>query len=317
MRFPISRLNKALLPTFGRPTMATVAGRILAATSMDSVELTTGPFAARTPRTAWRTVSAMKDRIAACFASFLLFLAVAGTAATAGNASGAVYVTTLPAAANVWIDGTYVGRTPVLVDAIASGHHSLTISRTGWVVTEIDVSVPAGGTAMSSTRLVAGPRAFADGPTGSVILRDVPPGAALQLDGAAFKNSPGAPVTLSAGVHHLAFTTAQGRTTRTFTVLPDTPTQLVLHAEHAVAEARSAVVAPADDYIGADAYEISGTKIVVRSNGHVVVAHFGDTSVRYDGAQLALDAAPESIGGKLYLPLALLEKLSDDMSKTP
>ena len=259
----------------------------------------------------------MKDRIAAYLASFLLCFGTCASRASAGTSSGAIYVTTLPDAADVWLDGTYVGRAPVLVDAIAPGHHALTISRTGWIVTEVDVSVPPGGVAMSSTRLTLGPRAFAQTPSGSVIVRDVPAGVKLQLDGADFSAHAGKVLRLPAGQHRIALTTAQGRTTRAFTVLPDTPTELVLRVDRSSAGTRSAVVAPADDYIGADAYAIEGTKIVVRSNGHVVIAHFGDTSVRYDGAQLDLDAAPTSIAGKLYLPLALLEKLSEDMSKAP
>jgi hypothetical protein len=258
----------------------------------------------------------MKDRIAACLASFLLCLPACGAAAYAGMPSGAVYVTTLPTDADIWVDGTYVGRAPVLVDALVPGHHALTITRTGWQVTEVDVTVPAGGVAMSSTRLAAGPRAYVGTSTGTMILRDVPPGANVRLDGAAYSGPAGKPVELSAGVHHIAFTTGAGRTTREFTVLPNTSTDVVLHADRST-ESRSAVVAPADEYIGADAYEIDGNKIVIHADRHLVVAHFGDTSARYDGRSYDLDAAPISIGGKLYLPLALLEKLADDMSKTP
>jgi hypothetical protein len=99
-------------------------------------------------------------------------------------------------------------------------------------------------------------------------------------------------------------------------VLPNTVTDLVLHPERVVAETHSGVVAPADDYIGADAYHVEGRRIVVRTNGHTVVARFGETAVRYDSATISYDAAPTTIGGRLYLPLALLEKLSDDMSNT-
>jgi hypothetical protein len=99
-------------------------------------------------------------------------------------------------------------------------------------------------------------------------------------------------------------------------VLPNTSTDVVLRVDRST-ETRSAVVAPADEYIGADAYEIDGNKIVIHADQHLVIAHFGDTSARYDGRSYDLDAAPISIGGKLYLPLGLLEKLADDMSKTP
>jgi hypothetical protein len=247
-----------------------------------------------------------------------LALAPAGACVAAdapGAPVGAVYVTTLPAGADIWVDGTYVGRAPVLVEALAPGHHALTITRTGWVVREVDVSVPAGGVAMSSTQLVAGPRAFAGTQAGTLVIRQLPPGANLTLDGAAFKAEPGRAVPLPAGTHKMIAASPKGRIERSFTVLPDTATELVLRPDAVASEAHSAVVAPADDYVGADAYTIEGSKIVVRANGHVVVAHFGDTSVRYDGAAIAYDAAPTSIAGRLYLPLALLQKISDDPSK--
>ena len=248
----------------------------------------------------------------------LLIVAAAAFAcapSVAETRSGAVYVTTLPSGADVWVDGTYVGRAPVLVDTLSAGHHALTITRTGWLVQDVDVDVPAGGVCMSSTHLVAGPHAFAGSSAGSVVLRQVPPGATLELDGAPFNPPAGRPVALASGPHRIAVVTPKARATENFTVLPDTATELVLRPERAIPEARSAVLAPADDYIGADAYTIEGRKIVVRSTGHLVVARFGDTSVQFDGVTIAYDAAPTTIAGKLYLPLSLLEKLSDDMSK--
>jgi hypothetical protein len=259
----------------------------------------------------------MYARIAAFLAPVPFAVFACAGAAWANVPVGAVYVTTLPAGADIWIDGTYVGRAPVLVDALSPGHHALTITRTGWQQQEVDVSVPSGGVAMSSTRLMAGPRAFAGTAPGSVIVREAPPGAALTLDDVALTAPPGRPVPLPAGPHRIAERTPKGLVTRTFTVLPDTATELVLRAEPSNVEARSAVLAPADDYVGSDAYTIEGTKIVVRASGHVVVARFGESSVRFDGVTTAYDAAPTTIGGKLYLPLALLEKLSDDMSKSP
>jgi len=259
----------------------------------------------------------MYARIAAFLASISFAVFACAGVARANVPVGAVYVTTLPAGADIWIDGTYVGRAPVLVDALAPGHHALTITRTGWQQQEVDVSVPSGGVAMSSTRLMAGPRAFAGTPPGSVIVREAPPGAALTIDDVALTAPPGRPVPLPAGPHRISVRTPKGPVTRTFTVLPDTATELVLHAEPSNVEARSAVLAPADDYVGSDAYTIEGMKIVVRASGHVVVARFGESSVRFDGVTAAYDVAPTTIGGKLYLPLALLEKLSDDMSKSP
>ena len=64
-------------------------------------------------------------------------------------------------------------------------------------------------------------------------------------------------------------------------------------------------------------FSVEGKKVVIRYAGHLVVGHLGDQQVRFDGATVAYDGAPQSIDGKLYLPLALLEKLTDDVSKSP
>jgi hypothetical protein len=91
-------------------------------------------------------------------------------------------------------------------------------------------------------------------------------------------------------------------------------TQIVV--QHLPADlARSSVVAPIDEYLPGNTYSLQGKKIVVRYAGHLVVAHLGETTVRYDGASIAYDGAPETIGRKLYLPLELLEKLTSGASR--
>jgi hypothetical protein len=238
-------------------------------------------------------------------------------AAYAETATGAAYVTTLPSGADIWVDGTYVGRAPVLVDALLAGHHEVTITKSGWVVQEVDVVVPAGSVALSSTRLAAGPRALAGGASGTVVVRNVPHGALLAFDnGPALRESPGHAYALAAGPHHISMTTAAGKTTLAFTVLPDTSTDLVLAEPHSK-DAPSAVVAPADDYLPDGSIDVEGKKIVVRYQGHVAVARFGETMARLDGESLDFDGAPESIGGRVYLPLALLEKLTALPAKMP
>jgi len=242
-------------------------------------------------------------------------LACALVAATAQGVhaetpSGALYVTTLPAGADIWVDRTYVGRAPVLVDALGPGRHAVTITKTGWVVQEVDVTVAAGAVTMSSIHLAAGPRAFAVDAGGSLIVRSFPPGAELTIDGLRVAAGAGKNIPLPAGAHRLGLKTKRGTTTRTITIVPATTTDVVL--SEPAGDAPAAVVAPADDYVPAEDVSIEGKKVVVRYAGHVVVAYFGDPHVRIDGASVVYDGAPQSIGGKLYLPLALLEKLTAD-----
>jgi len=254
-------------------------------------------------------------RIRSASVLFALLFIVAVGAAFAETASGGIFVATLPAGADVWIDGVYVGHAPLLIDSLAPGRHALTVTKTGWEVRDVDVSVAAGAVTMSSTQLVAGPRAFSGSNSGTLVVRGSPPGAILELDAAPFTPAPSGSTTIAVGPHKLAVTTPRGRTTHAFTVYPQTTTDVVL-VEPRAPGGRSSVVAPAEDYLPTDAFSVEGTKIVVRYNGHVVVAHVGETAVRFDGATVTYGTNPEAIGGKLYLPVELLEKLTEDTSKS-
>jgi hypothetical protein len=226
---------------------------------------------------------------------------------------GGVYVTTLPSGANVWIDGTFVGRAPVLVDALPPGHHAVTLTKSGWTAQEVDISINPREIAMSSTRLVQAPQADPGAGPGTVLVRGAPPGATLSLDGVSV--GVGKTQNVPPGPHQITMTTTHGRTTRKFVVLPDTTTEVVLDEPHPGGDSHSAVVAPAEDYLPTDAFSVAGKKIVVRYGGHLVVAHFDDADIRLDGATVTFDAAPQEIGGKLYLPLELLQQLTGDTSK--
>ncbi|MDQ2858508.1 MAG: PEGA domain-containing protein, partial [Candidatus Eremiobacteraeota bacterium] len=248
-----------------------------------------------------------------CVALLLGVAATGASRAAAETPSGEIYVTTLPSGADVFVDGTYVGRSPALVGGLERGHHALTLTKSGWIVQEEDVTVRADSVAMSSTRLLPGSRADAGAALGSVAVRSAPAGASLMLDGNAIAPS-SQPVTIAAGLHHIAMKTARGRTTRSLDVMPDTTTQVVLQ-EPKSDESRTSIIAPAEDYLPTDAFSLVGKKIVVRYGGHVVVGHLGDANVHVDGTAATFDAAPDFIAGRLYLPLALLEKLTGDTSK--
>lgn len=242
------------------------------------------------------------------------FVAAAFVAANAQSALGGAYITTLPSGAEVWFDGTYVGRSPLVIDGVAPGRHGMTITKTGWSTVESAVVVSAGMLATSSTRL--GPGAHGTGPAedGALVIRGLPARATVSVDGATSAATKD-PLMLSAGPHQLVVLTPHSRQTRGFTIYPGTTTDVMLGAAPSL-ERRSAVVAPAEDYLPTNAFVVEGNKIVVRYLGHVVVAHFGDTHVLVDGSTIAFNEAPESIGGKLYLPLELLEKVTGDVSKS-
>jgi len=251
-------------------------------------------------------------RIAVLFAFATL---AAGEGVRAAGA-GSVYVTTLPSGADVWLDGTYVGRSPALVSGLEGGRHAVTLSKQGWNLREVSVAVAEGSIAMSSTALAASARVVTAGANGTLVLRNLPHGAKALLDGsplrAAGAGAKGVPV--APGTHELRFVTPRGATHANIDVLAETTTTVFVPQAQAAAH-HSGVVAPAEDYLPTDDFNVQGTKIAVTYGGHVVSGKLGDSTVRLDRTAVTYDSAPELIGGKLYLPLALLRVVSGDTSK--
>lgn len=229
------------------------------------------------------------------------------SSASAAASSAGLYLTTLPAGADVWVDGTYVGRSPVFIDALPEGRHHLTLTKTGWSVAESDVDVSAVAVTLRSLQLV--PAARQKPGAGTVSFHGLPAGAALEIDGRPASLQPGKPLTLGAGVHQLALATPGGKVGRSFTVYPDTATEVLLRPLAAGAEA-SAIIAAAADYLPAEAFTVEGRKVVIRYEGHLVVGRLDEAAVRFDGKPLEFAGTPTVIGGKLYLPLPLLERLT-------
>jgi hypothetical protein len=143
--------------------------------------------------------------------------------------TGALYVTTLPTDADVWLDGTYVGHSPLVLDALAAGRHIVSLNRTGWVSTDLDVSVVAGTTALSSVILArTGSRTSVRGDDGTFAVKGLAPRSVL-LDGAPVNPDRSGTYPASSGLHELVAQTAAGKMTRTITVYPDMRTDVVLH----------------------------------------------------------------------------------------
>jgi hypothetical protein len=229
-------------------------------------------------------------------------------ASPASVPSGALFLTTLPVGADAWVDGAYVGRTPVFVDALTVGHHVVSLTRTGWTAHDVDVEIASGSTTMSSIRLTQGARA-GHPPGGSATFHELPPAARLVVDGVAVPNPTHGAVALAAGTHVAVVVTQKGKTAHTFSVYSETTTQVVLSPAPAD-EAKSAVVAPAEEFLPTEAYHVDGKKVTVHYESHEIVARIGELPMRYDGVTVSYDAAPTLIGGKLYLPLALLARLT-------
>ena len=68
---------------------------------------------------------------------------------------GGLYINSLPNGADVWVDGSYIGRTPLLIDGLRSGKHAVTITKAGWKVEEVDQDVSAGVVTPATVQLQA------------------------------------------------------------------------------------------------------------------------------------------------------------------
>jgi hypothetical protein len=246
----------------------------------------------------------MFPRLAALAACACLFLL--GAVPT-----GAVYVTTLPSSADVWLDGIYIGHSPVVLDALSAGRHTVSLNRTGWVSQDIDVSVVAGTTALACVALVrAGAPALRG--SGSFTVKGVVP-RSLLLDGALLLPDKTGMYFASSGSHELVAQTAGGKITRNMTIYPDMRTDIVLRTDQTAQP--SAVVAPATDYLPVNALKVDGAHLKITYEHHVVEAMLGATTYRYDGRSVNYDAAPTLIGAALYLPLELLKQLTANDAK--
>ncbi len=224
--------------------------------------------------------------------------------------TGALFVTSLPSGADVWLDGTYVGRSPVVVDALAVGEHHLTLTRTGWTAEDLAVAIAAAQTQTTSVVLTrdgktaeaAGTIAFHAGDRLGPVL----------VDGLPVTPAKDGTIGVPAGAHDVTVTLPQGKQTRTVTVYPQTRTDVVLGADTVI---RSIVVAPADDYLPASAVHLDGTRLVVHYAGHDVIAKLGTTAYTVDKRVVAYDSPPTVIKNRIYLPLELLTMLTRNDKK--
>lgn len=232
-------------------------------------------------------------------------MAFAAIALFGAAPTGAIFVTTLPSGADVWLDGTYVGRSPVVVDALAIGAHHLTLTRTGWTPEDLAVAIAPAQTQTTSVVLVRDGKTNAG--SGTIAIHATEPVGGVTIDGQPVKVEKGGRIAVSAGTHDVSIAEPQGKQTRTVTVYPQTQTDVVLSTD---AAPRSIVIAPADDYLPASALHLDGTLLVVRYGGHVVIAHLGTSSYTIDRHPASYDAPPTIIRNRIYLPLELLTMLT-------
>ena len=226
--------------------------------------------------------------------------------------TGSLYLSTLPSGADVWLDGAYVGTSPVLVDALSLGRHSLSVTKAGWAVKEVEVDISEQATAMESLRLEHG-SARAVPATGTLAIRGVSGVWHAWVDGVPIGTAAGAAAIVRAGQHSLVVSTPLGKMTRIVTIYPDMTTNVVLRE---TPEARApAILTPLDEALPDASVAFEKKKVSIKYAGHSVRAVLGSQRLFFDGTAMHVNVAPTLIGGKLYVPQELVKKLTGDTSK--
>lgn len=294
--------------------MATVAGRNVfrSIVVMDSCMDARAGSASGKPsllaKSQHHSMTNMKALLGYCVCLFVAVTSVA--VAKPAIDSGGVYLTTLPSGADVWVDGTYVGRTPLLLDGLQSGNHALTLTKPGFTVAEIEQTVGSRGIATNSVVLHRTGRSR--GESGRIALHGLQPGSAVSLDGVAGVQ-PAASFDTPSGLHQIVVHLGKAKMVRNIAVYPGTTTDVVVppaFSNVVALRSRSVVVAPAEQYLPDSAFRTEHGKVLIDYGGHVVIAHLGQSQFKMDKATVAFDAPPALVHGKLYLPLELLLELT-------
>ncbi|HET9097364.1 MAG TPA: PEGA domain-containing protein [Candidatus Baltobacteraceae bacterium] len=222
---------------------------------------------------------------------------------------GGLYISSLPSGADVWVDGSYIGRTPLLIDGLREGKHSVTVTKAGWKVEEVDQNVSAGVTTPATVQLdpIKPLRAH-----GEIALHGLERGARISIDGGpwrALENEYAA----SVGTHRLSVREPLAKFERMILVYPEQTTHVLFAAP--ATDTQSAVVAPVSDYLPGSAAKVTGSRVVIRWGGHVAVGHLGDARFLVDKHDVVYDAPAGMVRGRLYLPLDLLLMLTGSKAK--
>ncbi len=228
-------------------------------------------------------------------------------AVQASPAGGAIYLTTLPSGADTWVDGAYIGHSPVLVDALGLGKHTITAAKTGWVSRELRVTVSdRDPLQFIDVQLERDPSAAPV--NGTLAFHAGLPIRTVTVDGTPVKLSSAGKLDMAPGEHTVAVETSGGRFERQVDIYPDTTTNVVVRIGSEGAN-RAIVVAPVTNYLPATDVNVDGKRISIRHNGHAVSGTLGDATMRIDGAAATFDTPPAMIGGKLFLPLDVFVRI--------
>jgi len=215
------------------------------------------------------------------------------------------------------MDGVYLGRTPAFVDDLLPGHHSLTVSRAGWNVQTAGVDVNVGQTTPISLilqRIVPGPGQSDASKAPGLLSVHGTAGDTVFIDGARAGSLPLEAKTVQGGFHIVTVTGKSAeRLTRVVDVFPDTLSVISVAAIQSGAGGGSAaddVLASLLTYLPGANVVIAGDVIAIHGRGLELQCSVGSRDYTLNGKPGTFTIAPALVGGRVYLPLSLLERLA-------
>ena len=110
--------------------------------------------------------------------------------------TGSISISSSPSGANVYLDHTYKGITPLTITDVSHGHHSIELTLAGYQPWPTSVEVKAGETSYVSATLTPTPPA-----TGSISASSSPSGARIYVDGSYKGRTPETITHVSPGSH--------------------------------------------------------------------------------------------------------------------
>ena len=226
---------------------------------------------------------------------------------------GGAYLTSLPANASAWLDGVYVGSTPVYVDDLLPGHHSVTLSAAGWQPQTAQFDVAVGRIEPVSIIMQRNPGDIASKGQGALAVAGAPAGSHVFLDGAPL-DTPSMPHATVAGYHIVTLQPPGSKTSRSMRVVDVFPgaTTTISFAppSNASVATEDDVLEPVDAAVPGAAVAIAGADVIIHFKGVEVECSIGSRAYTFNGKQATLSVSPALVGGKVYLPRSLIARIS-------
>ncbi len=228
---------------------------------------------------------------------------------------GGAFVTSLPGSASAWVDGAFVGATPLYVDDLLPGQHTLTLSSAGWQPASTSFDVVIGHITPVSVVLGRSQSSPAREGQGILAVVGAPPGARIYVDGNGIGVAPVDPHPESAGYHIVTVQLAGKngtRFTRVVNVFPNATTAVALSAPATNLQPQPIddILEPLDSVVPPTSVVISGSDVTIHYRGFEVQCAIGSRSYTFNGKPGTLSISPALVGSKVYVPSSLLARLS-------